>query len=59
MKIKEGAEKMRDVTTDRKGLSNVNSLVKKSNNKLQDLHNELQEVNAYLFPKTPLMSGES
>lgn len=49
MKIKEGAEKLREVSTDKKSLSNVSSIVKKANNKLQELQHELQELNAYLL----------
>ncbi|XP_064615930.1 serine/threonine-protein kinase N2-like isoform X2 [Liolophura sinensis] len=49
MKIKEGAEKLREVSTDKKSLSNVSSIVKKANNKLQELQRELQELNAYLL----------
>lgn len=51
MKIKEGAERLREVTTDKKSLSNINSIVKKSNTKLIDLHEELKELNAYLISK--------
>ncbi|XP_025111624.1 serine/threonine-protein kinase N2-like isoform X3 [Pomacea canaliculata] len=49
MKIKEGAEKLREVSTDKKSLSNVNSIVKKANTKLQQLHQDLQEVNTFLL----------
>lgn len=49
LKIKEGAEKLIKVTTDKKSLANVNSIVKKANNKLQDLHQDLQELNAHLL----------
>lgn len=49
MKIKEGAEKLKEVTTDKKSLSDVQSIVKKSNNKLKELQNDLQEINAYLL----------
>ncbi|XP_062621740.1 serine/threonine-protein kinase N2-like [Saccostrea cucullata] len=49
MKIKEGAEKLREVTTDKKSMSDVQSIVKKSNNKLKELQNDLQEINAYLL----------
>ncbi|CAG2162638.1 unnamed protein product [Oppiella nova] len=48
LKIKEGAENLRRVTTDKKSLSNVNSIVKKSNNKLQELQEDLQELNAHI-----------
>ncbi|XP_050406915.1 serine/threonine-protein kinase N2 isoform X1 [Patella vulgata] len=49
MKIKEGAEKLREATSDKKSLSNVQSMVKKANTKLQDLHRELQDINAILL----------
>ena len=49
MKIKEGAEKLREATTDKKILSDVNSIVKKANSKLKELHNELQEINSNLL----------
>lgn len=49
MKIKEGAEKLKEVTTDKKSLSDVQSIVKKSNNKLKELQNDLQEINAYML----------
>ena len=48
LKIKEGAENLRRVTTDKKSLSNVNSIVKKANNKLQELQEDLQELNAHI-----------
>ncbi|XP_078686036.1 serine/threonine-protein kinase N2-like isoform X10 [Branchiostoma floridae x Branchiostoma belcheri] len=47
-KIKEGAEKVRKVTTDKKSLANVDSIVKKSNKKIQELHEQLQELNAHI-----------
>lgn len=49
MKIKEGAEKLKEATTDKKSLSDVQSIVKKSNNKLKELQTDLQEINAYLL----------
>lgn len=49
MKIKEGAEKLREASSDKKTLQNVSSIVKKANTKLQELHSELQELNAYLL----------
>lgn len=48
MKIKEGAENLRKVTSDKKK-SHVNSIVKEANSKLEDLNEQLQEVNAYLL----------
>ncbi|GFR91744.1 serine/threonine-protein kinase N2 [Elysia marginata] len=49
MKIKEGAEKLREASNDKKTLQNVSSIVKKANTKLQELHSELQDLNAYLL----------
>ncbi|GFS60482.1 hypothetical protein TNIN_357801 [Trichonephila inaurata madagascariensis] len=49
LKIKEGAENLRKATTDKKSLSNINSIVKKANNKLHELQQELQELNAYML----------
>lgn len=49
LKIKEGAENLRKVTTDKKSLSNVNSIVKKANSKLHELQQELQELNAHIL----------
>lgn len=47
--IKEGAEKLREVTTDRRSLSDVASIVKKSNNKLTELKSELQELESQIL----------
>lgn len=49
LKIKEGADNLRRVTTDKRSLSNVNSIVKKANSKLQELQQELQDLNAYIL----------
>ncbi|KAH3779309.1 serine/threonine-protein kinase N2-like isoform X2 [Dreissena polymorpha] len=54
MKIKEGAEKLREATSDKKSLADVNTIVKKANNRLQQLQQELNEINLYL-----LVSGSS
>ncbi|XP_069593624.1 serine/threonine-protein kinase N2 isoform X1 [Ranitomeya imitator] len=63
LKIKEGAENLRKVTTDKKNLAYVDNILKKSNKKLEELHNSLQEINAHIVvreaedlpdcPKTP------
>ncbi|XP_043914074.1 serine/threonine-protein kinase N3 [Protopterus annectens] len=45
LKIKEGAENLRKVTTDRKSLSHIENILKTSNRKLEQLHWELQELN--------------
>jgi len=49
LKIKEGAENLKRVTTDKKSLSNVNTMVKQSNNKLQELQQDLQELDAHIL----------
>lgn len=49
LKIKEGAENLRKATTDKKSLSNVSLIVKKANNKLQELQQELKDLNEYML----------
>ncbi|XP_053549894.1 serine/threonine-protein kinase N2 isoform X2 [Bombina bombina] len=51
LKIKEGAENLRRVTTDKKNLAYVDNILKKSNKKLEELHNSLQELNAHIVVK--------
>uniref|UniRef100_A0A8C9EWF7 Serine/threonine-protein kinase N3 n=1 Tax=Pavo cristatus TaxID=9049 RepID=A0A8C9EWF7_PAVCR len=46
LKIKEGAENLRKATTDRKNLAHIEHVLKSSNRKLEQLHWELQELNA-------------
>ncbi|CAB1317772.1 unnamed protein product, partial [Coregonus sp. 'balchen'] len=54
LKIKEGAENLRKVTTDKKSLAYVDNMLKKSNKKVEELHQELQELNAHIVcPLTP------
>ncbi|CAB1325905.1 unnamed protein product [Coregonus sp. 'balchen'] len=48
LKIKEGAENLRKVTTDKKSLAYVDNMLKKSNKKVEELHQELQELNAHI-----------
>ncbi|XP_075691221.1 serine/threonine-protein kinase N3 isoform X2 [Rhinoderma darwinii] len=45
LKIKEGAENLRKVSTDKKHQSHVESQLKTSNRRLQELHRQLQELN--------------
>lgn len=45
LKIKEGAEKLQRASVDRRSRSYVTSILKKCNEKLEDLHSEL---NTYL-----------
>ncbi|XP_041481336.1 serine/threonine-protein kinase N2-like isoform X1 [Lytechinus variegatus] len=62
LKIKEGAENMRKVTTDKKSLANVNNMVKQANARLQELQQELNELNARIVVNTEDMTpsgGES
>ncbi|KAL4608328.1 serine/threonine-protein kinase N2 isoform X1 [Arapaima gigas] len=53
LKIKEGAENLRKVTTDKKSLAYVDHMLKKSNKKVEELHQELQELNAHIVVKDP------
>ncbi|CAH1169988.1 unnamed protein product [Phaedon cochleariae] len=55
LKIKEGAEKLRGVSTDRKSLSHVATIVKNSNWKLTELKNELSELESQII----LTQGQS
>ena len=45
----EGAENLRKVATDKKSVSNVNIIVKKSNSKLTELQQELQELESHIL----------
>ncbi|XP_023945952.1 serine/threonine-protein kinase N [Bicyclus anynana] len=49
LKIKEGAEKLREVATDRKSLSDVANIVKKANLKLNELKSDLQDLESQLL----------
>lgn len=53
LKIKEGVENLRKVTTEKKRLAYVDNILKKSNKKLEELHQELQELNAHIVVKDP------
>jgi hypothetical protein len=65
LKIKEGAEKLRGVSTDRRSLSHVATIVKNSNWKLAELKNELSELESQIIlsqgqtPSTPSSNGDS
>ena len=54
MKIKEGAEKLREATSDKKSLAHVQTIVKKANNRLQELQQELNELSTYLLVSNSL-----
>ncbi|KAL2086027.1 hypothetical protein ACEWY4_017086 [Coilia grayii] len=51
LKIKEAAERLRRATTDRKQQQQVDSQVRSSNRKLSELHEQLQELDAYIVAK--------
>nr|XP_023672451.1 serine/threonine-protein kinase N2 isoform X2 [Paramormyrops kingsleyae] len=51
LKIKEGTENLRKVTTDKKSLAYVDNMLKKSSKKVEELHQELQELNAHIVVK--------
>nr|XP_032836638.1 serine/threonine-protein kinase N2-like isoform X2 [Petromyzon marinus] len=53
LKIKEGGENLRKVTTDKKHLANVENLLKVSSKKIEQLHQELQDLNAHIVVKDP------
>lgn len=55
LKIKEGAEKLRVAAKDRRSLSDVANIVKKSNSKLAELKSELHELESQII----LTQGES
>ncbi|EDO43312.1 predicted protein [Nematostella vectensis] len=46
LKIKEGAENLKKVATDKRSLAQCNAILKESTSKLNDLHQELQDLNA-------------
>uniref|UniRef100_A0A1S4MY61 protein kinase C n=1 Tax=Pediculus humanus subsp. corporis TaxID=121224 RepID=A0A1S4MY61_PEDHC len=49
LKIKEGAEKLREAAKDRKSLADVASILKKSNTKLADLQADVQELESQII----------
>ncbi|PZC86528.1 hypothetical protein B5X24_HaOG209247 [Helicoverpa armigera] len=49
LKIKEGAEKLREVATDRRSLADVANIVKQANIKLNELKSDLQELESQLL----------
>ena len=53
LKIKEGAENLKKVSTDKKSLAKCNHILKESSAKLQDLHQELQDLYARFMDDTP------
>ena len=57
--LQEGAENLRKVARDKKSVSDVNTIVKKSNSKLTEMHQELQELESQILvsSQTPNAAG--
>ena len=53
LKLKEGAENLKKVATDKKTIAQCNSILKEATAKLQDLHDDLQDLNARVSDDTP------
>ncbi|XP_069051776.1 serine/threonine-protein kinase N1 isoform X3 [Lepisosteus oculatus] len=53
LKIKEGAENLRRATTDKRNLQSVDTMLKSSNRRLDELHAQLQELDAHIVVKGP------
>ncbi|XP_066563840.1 serine/threonine-protein kinase N1 isoform X2 [Amia ocellicauda] len=53
LKIKEGAENLRRATTDRRNLQNVEGMLKNSSRRLDQLHRDLQDLDAHIVVKDP------
>uniref|UniRef100_A0A8D3E5T8 protein kinase C n=1 Tax=Scophthalmus maximus TaxID=52904 RepID=A0A8D3E5T8_SCOMX len=51
LKIKEGAENLRRATTDKRNAQQVDSQLRSSNRKLDNLHAQLQELDAHIVVK--------
>lgn len=51
LKIKEGAENLRRATTDKRNAQQVENQLRSSNRKLDDLHAQLQELDAHIVVK--------
>lgn len=48
LKIKEGAENLRKVSTDKRTLAQCQQAIKQSSHKLTELHDHLQDLNAHI-----------
>uniref|UniRef100_A0A8C8DIZ8 REM-1 domain-containing protein n=1 Tax=Oryzias sinensis TaxID=183150 RepID=A0A8C8DIZ8_9TELE len=53
LKIKEGAENLRRATTDKRNAQQVESQLRTSNRRLDQLHAQLQELDAHIVVKDP------
>jgi hypothetical protein len=47
-KLQEGAEKMKIATNDKKRISNLQLVIKESNNRIQELNDELVDLNSFI-----------
>nr|XP_058969985.1 serine/threonine-protein kinase N2-like isoform X2 [Pocillopora verrucosa] len=54
LKLKEGAENLKKVATDRKTIAQCNTILKDTTAKLQDLHDDLQDLNARVSEDMPV-----
>ncbi|XP_066928979.1 serine/threonine-protein kinase N2-like [Clytia hemisphaerica] len=57
LKIKEGAENLRKVSTDKRTLAQCQQAIKASSQKLDELHDHLQDLNAHISEEIVMASG--
>lgn len=57
LKIKEGAENLRKVSTDKRTIAQCQQAIKLSSQKLSDLHDHLQDLNAHISEEIVTNSG--
>lgn len=56
LKIKEGAENLRKVSTDKRTIAQCQQAIKLSSQKLNDLHDHLQDLNAHISEEIVMTS---
>lgn len=56
LKIKEGAENLRKVSTDKRTLAQCQQAIKLSSQKLNELHDHLQDLNAHISEEIVMTS---
>ena len=57
LKIKEGAENLRKVSTDKRTLAQCQQAIKESSQKLNELHDHLQDLNAHISEEIVMAPG--
>lgn len=57
LKIKEGAENLRKVTTDKRTIAQCQQAIKMSSQKLDELHDHLQDLNAHISEEIVMTPG--